>query len=1214
MKLFGFLSTKRDDKVKEHQEIEEGRVEIQPAANPEKDPDIRYYQLQNQQLHFDLELKDQTNKELIAEQKRYVELSREQSAEMDSLKGVIRKLEAELAMRPSQEELDQKDGQIQRLAQRLKALGQGLVSKDAYELAQSETAKVEQRLRMMTAAAEQLKAKADQLEVEVQSNTAAPLLKELEQKYAVLRMSHSLRIVENNRLAQQLDEVEKKFKQLEQFLEEVEMPTPVSSEQLTSTNDELNTSQNSVHRKDVVLAVLEEAIAVQMELEEEEKEFFTAPDVVPKDQVIDQPMIVEKEIDESQMLQSMSEELLTTMSTLEEVKVPEVSKAPSFPAYNEASFLPRDNQSEYSYLKKVLNKITSLLRPIRKIEFDSTYNIDYASAYAEGIIRQRSYVHNRRLEIIKDSPYVGRVDYVTRNGAETLYIGEQGIDGYVINWRAEAASLYYMRTVGQPISHRTLGDVIVDYIRQIDIRYGSISALHPPLTASTQYFQDEGLISALSDKRGVDMQKIVATLQREQYEIIRLPMTKSIIIQGSAGSGKSAIALHRLSFLVYKYELSPERVAILGPNEAFLAHIKNVLPSLGDFGIKQTTFLNMACDILGLSPVDIKRHGEKELELIKGKGSLKFRSIVQRKTMGKFNDLRTWATPILVGSIAVPILPILAEMEKYPDLSLKERENLYFNFFLKSVRKEMMDQNEVTREWKKWLREQAKGMEEEEVSNLPLFQNNFISERITELGERWTQEAASFAEDTSSKTKKKMDESRRQFLAAIQHAVQLKMEEHGVNLEEHTLRVMGESLIMDAWRKRMKWKMQEQREEVILKYIASQPEEVLNTAGLLREPALKEQLEKLQGRLLQEFAAEKQEFLDEQKAMLHKALHTESLAGIERAYYRQITDALKREYKLNYSFSSHYSNFTFEEDVTMSDADQATLRNYVKKNLKADLFDCYAAAVQEAEGAGVLPVKQSTVDVYYEDLPALLHIDRLLQGAPKDHLLSYLIIDEAQDYMPYEITELHTLTRTNGIMLIGDLGQNLNRASTLQDWNVLGELIGDLSLHELKATYRSTAQIVDVSNKIIEPFANGKYSLSTETFRDGEPVQTTEFTVDTEEEDLIAILDQAVYDHRYEPVAVIVKAESLIERYHYMIDPYFSVAIQTAGELPTGTKVVITTPTAVKGLEFEAVVIPRFNDYQPTDTDRKLAYVATSRALHRLYLMVEKGEGSLVKS
>lgn len=107
-----------------------------------------------------------------------------------------------------------------------------------------------------------------------------------------------------------------------------------------------------------------------------------------------------------------------------------------------------------------------------------------------------------------------------------------------------------------------------------------------------------------------------------------------------------------------------------------------------------------------------------------------------------------------------------------------------------------------------------------------------------------------------------------------------------------------------------------------------------------------------------------------------------------------------------------------------------------------------------------------------------------MQGVSKEHMISYLIVDEAQDYMPYEIVEMNAITRKNGLKLIGDLGQYLNPASSLQDWHTLQTLIGEPAYYELKATYRTNAQIVGVGNEIIQPFAKGKYKLSTETFRD----------------------------------------------------------------------------------------------------------------------------------
>jgi DNA helicase IV len=852
------------------------------------------------------------------------------------------------------------------------------------------------------------------------------------------------------------------------------------------------------------------------------------------------------------------------------------------------------------------------MHEIQKVEFGSLYEIDYATAYSEGIIRKHKYDHNRRLQFMKDRPYIGRVDYVTAAGAETMYIGEQGIEGHVISWKAEAASLYYLRIVGQPVAHKTLGDVITDYIRQIDIQFGEIKTLHPPITATSPFFKDEGLVSALSNKRGLDMQSIVATLQREQYEMIRLPLTKPIIIQGSAGSGKSAIALHRLSYLLYKYQnLKADRVAILGPNEAFLKHIQNVLPTLGDFGIKQSTFLGMACDILMISPSKVKRHHATELDLIKMKGSLDFRQIVQDTTMRMFNDLRIWAKPYMVKSLSIPIVPILCEMEKYPHLSLKERENQYFNFFSRSLQQELKTENEVQQQIQHWVKEKAKSIEKQEVMLLPLDRTEFITPEIAILGETLIGTVASYMEEPSNVIKKQVELSRRHLIEAIKDALQLIMKEHVAVLQPVISENIDDMIIAQTWQHHILLEVRKAKEAAILELIAKHPDEVLSVDDLTETPNFQQKLDDVRQGVLEQLAMIQQSFFKARKDLLQQAVLAEVLMRMEQSYFRQITKALKTDYDLEYSFKKSYSGFAFEEEIQLATAERDSLQRYVKKHLELEPFDCFDKAIRIALSKGFLAEDYQSFDTYYEDLPALLHITRLMQGVSKEHKLSYLIVDEAQDYMPYEIVELNALTQKNGLMLIGDLGQNLNRASSLQDWHTLDALIGNPAYYELHATYRSTAQIVEVGNKIIEPFATGKYRLSTETFRDGAEVEWIEVTPTTEEQQLKKVLDEAIFTHLYESVAVVVKDESMLEHYRYMLDPYFTVGIQTAAELPSNAKVVLTTPTAVKGLEFEAVVIVRFNDYQSTDFDRKLAYVATSRALHQLYITFE-GQGFLV--
>ncbi|WML49158.1 hypothetical protein RCG23_03435 [Neobacillus sp. PS3-34] len=636
------------------------------------------------------------------------------------------------------------------------------------------------------------------------------------------------------------------------------------------------------------------------------------------------------------------------------------------------------------------------------------------------------------------------------------------------------------------------------------------------------------------------------------------------------------------------------------------------MPTLGDFGVKQITFLELACSILMVSPSKVKRHKALEMEIIKTKGSLEFRDIVQRTTINMMNDLRIWAKAFTINSLSIPVLPILRNMEKYQQLTLKDRENLYFNFFLNSFQHELQAKNDVQEQIESWVKEKAKSIEQNELISLSLYQEDFITPDISALGERWVENANIHKATRSSASKKQADISRQQFISAIHREIKLIMEHHLNQLRQLNPDFIENKVIEQAWHHQLRNEVRRAKEAFILELIAEQPVEVFNIDILIETPIIQQKLKDEQERVLQQLAMEKKAFFSARKALLHEMLQAESLLRMERAYYKEISAALKNRYELEYTFTNSYGGYAFEKKHSLSTADQNIIKVYVKKHLEFDYFDSFDEAIRVAKSHGLLPDEYQSQDLYYEDLPALLHIVRILQGLSKEHKLSYLIIDEAQDYMPYEIVELNALTQKNGLMLIGDLGQNLNPASSLEDWHSLDDLIGKPFYHELSGTYRSTSQIVEVSNTIIEPFASGKYKLSTETFRDGAEVKWIETTGEVEEKILIAVLEEAIYTHNFESVAVVVKDESMLESYHYMIDPYFTVAIQTTAELPSNAKVIITTPTAVKGLEFEAVVIVSFHDYSFSDFDRKLAYVATSRALHQLYITYDKSKECLI--
>ena len=107
------------------------------------------------------------------------------------------------------------------------------------------------------------------------------------------------------------------------------------------------------------------------------------------------------------------------------------------------------------------------------------------------------------------------------------------------------------------------------------------------------------LLSALGEARTGHMGDIVATIQREQDEIIRSPLPGVLVVQGGPGTGKTAVALHRAAYLLYTHRFPLERqgVLVVGPNPLFLRYIEQVLPSLGETGVSLSTVSGLVSEV-----------------------------------------------------------------------------------------------------------------------------------------------------------------------------------------------------------------------------------------------------------------------------------------------------------------------------------------------------------------------------------------------------------------------------------------------------------------------------------------------------------------------------------------------------------------------------------------------------------------------------------------
>ncbi len=132
------------------------------------------------------------------------------------------------------------------------------------------------------------------------------------------------------------------------------------------------------------------------------------------------------------------------------------------------------------------------------------------------------------------------------------------------------------------------------------------------------------LLAALEGARTGVMRDIVATIQREQDEIIRSALPGVMVVQGGPGTGKTAVALHRAAYLLYTHRFPLERqgVLVIGPNPLFLRYIEHVLPSLGESGVTLSTIEGLVHGVqvkAGDGPGVARLKGEARMAIVVGR-------------------------------------------------------------------------------------------------------------------------------------------------------------------------------------------------------------------------------------------------------------------------------------------------------------------------------------------------------------------------------------------------------------------------------------------------------------------------------------------------------------------------------------------------------------------------------------------------------------------
>ena len=277
-----------------------------------------------------------------------------------------------------------------------------------------------------------------------------------------------------------------------------------------------------------------------------------------------------------------------------------------------------------------------------------------------------------RLRTFADAERVlcfGRID--SEGADDPIYVGRRWVHdddhgALVVNWQAPAARPFYTATPAEPHGvtlrrrFRSRGRKLLDI---------SDEALDGSLgDAATAV--DDFLLEELGRAREARMRDIVATIQADQYHLIAREPEPPLVVQGGPGTGKTAVGLHRASFLLYAHRAELRRVLVVGPNPAFMDYVSHVLPTLGEESVDQRAVGEL---VEGVEPTHIDSPDAQRLKADVRLADV-LRRAVEQRSQGKPQELVVRMEGRFVGVEADEVAELLARARAELGLSASARE------------------------------------------------------------------------------------------------------------------------------------------------------------------------------------------------------------------------------------------------------------------------------------------------------------------------------------------------------------------------------------------------------------------------------------------------------------------------------------------------------------------------------------------------------------